>query len=116
MRRHAPRADFISRLLAGVHTPIDPKKRLSNADATRIFSLRGRAVDCLPPADGEAIMIPPSAFPIWLTLDEAVQFSGLSRRWLLRQAETEQELIAIRDLGKNADRGRYRFLRWSLAR
>jgi excisionase family DNA binding protein len=51
----------------------------------------------------------------WLTIDEAVEFSGLSRAWLMRQVSAETKDIAIRDMGKNARGGRWRFSKDSLA-
>ncbi len=61
----------------------------------------------------------------WLTLDQAAQFSGLTKRWLLQQAEGTAGIaperlnplgvrIIIRDMGKHSPSGRWRFHRGSL--
>ena len=62
----------------------------------------------------------------WLTLDEAAAFSGLTKRWLLALAKAKWPIpitetgtstvagIAIRDMGKHAPGGRWRFHRESL--
>jgi hypothetical protein len=52
----------------------------------------------------------------WLTLDEAAEYSGLTRAWLLKEAEAGQGAIAIRDMGRFARGGRWRFLRADLER
>lgn len=52
----------------------------------------------------------------WLTLDEAVEFSGLTRPWLLHEAEAGQGSIAIRDMGKHTRGGRWRFFRDDLGK
>ena len=62
-----------------------------------------------------ATAMPPAPRP-WLTLDEAVEYSGLSRRWLLKEAEAGQGAIEIRDMGKHARGGRWRFLRDDLGK
>lgn len=46
----------------------------------------------------------------WLTLDEAEEVSGLTRRWLIDQAENNgSSPVAVRDMGKHARGGRWRF-------
>lgn len=57
-----------------------------------------------------------AALKPWLTLDEAVEFSGLTRPWLLHEAEAGQGSIAIRDMGKHTRGGRWRFLRDDLGK
>jgi hypothetical protein len=52
----------------------------------------------------------------WLSLDEASAFSGLTRAWLLKEAESGEGSIAIRDMGKHARGGRWRFLRDDLGK
>ena len=52
----------------------------------------------------------------WLTLDEAVTVSGLTRTWLLNETASRKPLVAIRDMGKGARGGRWRFNRVSLER
>ena len=52
----------------------------------------------------------------WLTLDEAVEYSGLTRGWLLNEAEAGQGSIEIRDMGKHTRGGRWRFLRDDLGK
>ena len=47
----------------------------------------------------------------WLTIDEAISFSGLTRAWLLKEAESGNHAEVIRDMGKGAHGGRWRFLR-----
>jgi hypothetical protein len=63
--------------------------------------------------DGEP---PPSPWP-WLTLDQAAKYSKLTKRWLLAFAESPVEGmsgIRVRDMGKHAPGGRWRFHRESL--
>ena len=66
--------------------------------------------------------IPAPAPRPWLTLDESAQFSGLTKRWLLEQAETVHQdgplhsTLSIRDMGKHSPGGRWRFHRESLER
>jgi hypothetical protein len=50
-------------------------------------------------------------WPPWLTLDQAVVFSNLTRAWLLREAGAGDGIIRIRDMGKHARGGRWRFFR-----
>lgn len=50
----------------------------------------------------------------WLTLDEAEERSGLTRRWLLARAKSGAE--GIRDMGGPAKGGRWRFHREALAK
>jgi hypothetical protein len=52
----------------------------------------------------------------WLTLDEAAEYSGLTRAWLLKEAEAGENAITVRDMGKHARGGRWRFLRADLGR
>jgi hypothetical protein len=56
----------------------------------------------------------PAAPRPWLTLAEAVEYSGLTRPWLLDRAKAGG--IAIRDMGKHSRGGRWRFNREELAR
>jgi hypothetical protein len=56
----------------------------------------------------------PQALRPWLTLDEAASFSGLTKRWLLTIAESETGAISVRDMGKHAPGGRWRFHRGDL--
>jgi hypothetical protein len=53
---------------------------------------------------------------VWLTLDEAVPASGLTRKWLLAWAESGAGAIAVRDMGRGARGGRWRFSREGLTR
>jgi hypothetical protein len=59
---------------------------------------------------------PPPAKNPWLTLDEAAEFSGLTKAWLLEQAASVVPMLAIRDMGKHARGGRWRFFRGDLER
>lgn len=52
-----------------------------------------------------------SAIP-WLTLDQASEYSGLTKAWLLREAQGAG--IAIRDMGKKSRGGAWRFFRADL--
>lgn len=52
----------------------------------------------------------------WLTLDEAAEFSGLTKGWLLAQASSVVPMLEIRDMGKHARGGRWRFFRGDLER
>jgi hypothetical protein len=66
----------------------------------------------------------------WLTADEAVEYSGLTRRYLLAQAEEYAQASAdgmleeyeasggftVLDMGRHAPGGRWRFHRGSLGR
>ena len=52
----------------------------------------------------------------WLTLEEAAEYSGLTRKWLLKEAEAGQGAIAVRDMGGRVRGGRWRFLRADLGR
>jgi excisionase family DNA binding protein len=61
----------------------------------------------------EALRAPAPLKP-WLTTNEASAFSGLTRGWLLGEAESGVGSIAIRDMGKHARGGRWRFLRADL--
>ena len=72
------------------------------------------------PASFAPIREAPASPRPWLTLDEAAEFSGLTKRWLLAEAEREPKAygidIAVRDMGKHSPGGRWRFHRESLAR
>jgi len=80
---------IILRFTLSYWTPIDPKRRLSDADAVRIFSLRGPNI--LPPA---VVPRPPWADEIsaqmplhlldWLTLPEAAALCHWSQARLCR--------------------------------
>lgn len=48
----------------------------------------------------------------WLTLEEAIAYSGLTRKWLLGAVDTGA--VDIRDMGKHARGGRWRFARRGL--
>lgn len=50
----------------------------------------------------------------WLTLDEAVAYSGLTRKWLLQNAEMDSNLVL--DMGSHARGGRWRFNREGLGK
>jgi hypothetical protein len=50
----------------------------------------------------------------WLTLDEAVEWSGLTRGYLLYLTETDA--VGVRDMGKHSRGGRWRFNREALAK
>jgi hypothetical protein len=50
----------------------------------------------------------------WLTLDEAVEWSGLTRGYLLYLTETDA--VCVRDMGKHSRGGRWRFNRAALAK
>lgn len=56
----------------------------------------------------------------WLTLEEAAAYAGLTKSWLKAQAEATidggKSILAIRDMGKFAPGGRWRFGRESLRR
>jgi hypothetical protein len=52
----------------------------------------------------------------WLTLDEAVAFSGLTRAWLLREARDGLGSVVARDMGKHSRGGRWRFHREGLSK
>jgi hypothetical protein len=58
---------------------------------------------------------PPRVKP-WLTLDEAVAFSGLTARWLLEQAKSDKPLVTVREMGRGARGGRWRFFRGDLVK
>lgn len=59
----------------------------------------------------------PKAIPAaWLTLEEAALHSGLTKSWLLKEAEDGEGSIATRDMGKHARGGRWRFFRGDLER
>jgi predicted DNA-binding transcriptional regulator AlpA len=61
----------------------------------------------------EALHAPAPVRP-WLSIDEAVTFSGLTRSWLLSQAESSKPAVTVRDMGKYARGGRWRFCTSSL--
>ena len=84
----------------GVSTRLDTSRN-AVADLATIFE---RAREYAQPAQP------------WLTLDEAAEYSGLTRSWLLKEAESGQGAIEIRDMGKHARGGRWRFLRDDLAK
>lgn len=73
-----------------------------------------------PPPDN----IPSYIMRPWLTLEEAAEYSGLTKRWLLAQAERSENLaqgtipgpdiLSIRDMGKHSPGGRWRFHRETL--
>lgn len=83
------------------------------------------AVVAKPSKPQLALPAPEPAQPIstritrpWLTLDEAAEYSGLTKRWLLAQAEDAERQadpggwpIVIRDMGKHSPGGRWRFHR-----
>lgn len=48
----------------------------------------------------------------WLTLSEASEYSGLTKKWILHQGRT----ITMRDMGRGARGGRWRFFRDDLGR
>jgi hypothetical protein len=50
----------------------------------------------------------------WLTLEEASVYSGLTRKWLLEQTASPKRVVAVRDMGKYARGGRWRFNRKDL--
>jgi predicted DNA-binding transcriptional regulator AlpA len=52
----------------------------------------------------------------WLTLSEAVAFSGLTRSYLVREARSGVSALAVRDMGRGSRGGRWRFSRESLTR
>jgi excisionase family DNA binding protein len=63
----------------------------------------------------QTLAAPPQVKP-WLTIEEAVAYSGLTRAWLLKEADAGQGSIAIRDMGRGAHGGRWRFLRDDLGK
>jgi hypothetical protein len=73
------------------------------------------------PAPAEASVKPVSVSRPWLTLEEAEEYSGLTKRWLLQCATNElgeesvtAQSVAVRDMGKHSPGGRWRFHRESL--
>jgi len=70
----------------------------------------------------------PDAWPCWLTLDQAVQYSGMTKRWLLAVATAKWPIpiletgtstvngVVIRDMGAHSHGGRWRFHRESLGK
>ena len=95
--------------------PDNPENRLITVDFTAVLQ---RVL--------EVARQPLPAPRPWLTVDEAVEFSGLTKQWLRSLAESavkgavEGDLtplevrIAIRDMGKGSRGGRWRFHRDSL--
>lgn len=68
------------------------------------------ALEHIQPAANAA---PPVVLPPWITLAQAVEVSGLTRRWLLDAVEAGAPWV--RDMGPHARGGRWRFHRESLA-
>jgi hypothetical protein len=94
---------------------IIPPAALQSTDISLTQALVERLLN--PPP---AVAVPPAPRP-WLTLDEAAEFSGLTKRWLeaeairiLRDEGTTPIAIKVRDMGRGTHGGRWRFLRSDL--
>ena len=76
------------------------------------------AVATPPPEIHLHMANPPAPQRPWLTLNEAMAWSGLTKRWLKRQAEDVLcgGGISVLDMGKGTRGGRWRFLRDSLGK
>lgn len=93
----------------------EQRKRVTETGLARI----PRGNTAIAPLHQAAIAPQTTAQPAWkpwLTLNEAVTFSGLTRAWLLHRAETGDLPEWIRDMGKGSHGGRWRFLRSALCR
>jgi hypothetical protein len=72
-----------------------------------------------PAPEVRAATYDPHCWPCWLTLHQAAEYSGMTKRWLLLRAEASIAdgiggAAGIRDLGKHAPGGRWRFHRGDL--
>jgi predicted DNA-binding transcriptional regulator AlpA len=105
----------VERLKRDLEAPIEPPRRIERI----AHAVVERTPYALAPVAADIAASPVAASPStrvkpWLTLEEAEVFSGLTKRWLLMQAEAGATVITVRDMGKNARGGRWRFSRASL--
>jgi len=110
----------VARLKREIEKPVAKtvKERLPTKEPAKIAA----PSIALPPPDYWAdvaklvgALAPAPARP-WLTIDEATAELGLTRKWLLTEAESAKRNGAIRDMGKGARGGRWRFNREALAK
>lgn len=77
----------------------------------RAKKLPDSRVELVEQTEQTAVQALPALQPLgsWMTLDEAVTVSQLSRAWLLAAAEAGT--VSVRDMGKGARGGRWRYLK-----